>query len=137
MPVNLPPKPKTSDMKIMISLIIAFGALFSMPFEVMADGGANGGPGKTRLKPEDDDEKEKPQAPAFVPLYCTVTGGIVTVYCEYDAIGSVTVTDTESGALIGSATGMLGDGIMIMLPADRGAVRVEVEMNGSVYYAIV
>lgn len=92
---------------------------------------------KIRLKPKDDDKEEEPQVPAYIPLYCTVAEGMVTVYCEYDAMGNVTVTDAESGALIGSASGMLGDGIMIMLPAHRGAVSVEVEMNGTVYYAIV
>ncbi|MDE7471795.1 MAG: hypothetical protein K2M57_10180, partial [Paramuribaculum sp.] len=64
-------------------------------------------------------------------------GGIVTVYCEYDAMGVVTVTDAESGSLIASASGMLGEGIMIILPADRGAVRIEVEMNGTTYYAVI
>lgn len=115
-------------------MAIALGALFGTQVDVAV---ADDNPPKIILKEKDDDKEEKPQMPAYIPLYCTVAEGMVTVYCEYDAMGSVTVTDAESGALIASASGMLGDGIMIMLPADRGAVRVEVEMNGTVYYAIV
>ena len=92
---------------------------------------------KSFSKKDKSDDDTHPKAPAYSPVYCTVAGGMVTVYCEYDAMGVVTLTEAESGSLIASASGMLGEGIMIMLPADRGAVRIEVEMNGTIYYAVI
>ena len=121
-------------MKTIISLIIAFGILAGLPSATWAE---DKKPSKIQLKPKEGTTKKEPQMPAYIPLYCTVAGGMVTVYCEYDAMGVVTVTDAESGSLIASASGMLGEGIMIMLPADRGAVRIEVEMNGTTYYCVI
>ena len=118
--------------KLLIPIICLFFASGSQILK--AD---DGNPEKVILKKDKSDDDTHPKAPAYSPVYCTVAGGIVTVYCEYDAMGVVTVTEAESGSLIASASGMLGEGIMIMLPADRGAVRIEVEMNGTVYYAII
>ena len=122
--------------KLLISFLLLIGAAFNLAADTPAPDPGNS---PIHLKPIDKggDTSKRPKAPTYSPAYCTVVGGIVTVYCEYDAMGVVTVTDAESGSLIASASEMLGEGIMIMLPADRGAVRIEVEMNGTVYYCVI
>ena len=122
--------------KLLISFLLLFGTVFNLAADTPAPDPGNS---PIHLKPIDKggDTSKRPKAPAYSPVYCTVVGGTITVCCEYDAMGVVTVTEAESGSLIASASGMLGEGIMIMLPADRGAVRIEVEMNGTVYYAII
>lgn len=93
---------------------------------------------KQRLKEKPPTEtSDNPKTPAYSPLYCVFDESMVIIYCDYDAIGSVSLTDIDSGEIIDSTSGMLGQGIMLMLPDNRNDVRIEVEMNGTTYYAII
>jgi len=75
-----------------------------------------------------------PRVPARVPLTCFLMDECLTVECDYEAEGEVTVTNNATGMVVASETGELAGGIVLYL-ADytEGAMTVTITMNDKGY----
>lgn len=91
---------------------------------IMACAGALQAASTTPLEPEistgsegdqSNDEKVHPRKPQYSPVYCCIGGDEITVYCLYEAIGEITVSDS-SGMMIATATGELSGGYSVVVP---------------------
>lgn len=124
-------------------LIVLIAGLLAMAGSLTAASSGKGvgrsgkGPEKVLLKRKKTDTGRFPQAPPYSPLYCIVEDGRVTVYCEYDAAGRASIIDTERETLILMASGALAEGLMMILPEISGEVRLEVDLDGEIYFAVL
>lgn len=74
-----------------------------------------------------------PKAPAYSPLTCILMGDCLTVTCNYDVMGEVTVTNGESHQIV-SESGNLGEGLILILDNyTPGAMTVTISFPGSNY----
>ena len=121
----------------LIACMLALSGILTAAGVDKGNAGRGRGPEKVLLKRKKTDTGRFPQAPPYSPLYCIVEEGRVTVYCEYEATGQASIIDTEHETAVVSAAGALGDGLMIVLPAARNEVRLEVDLNGDIYFAIL
>lgn len=80
------------------------------------------------------DNANRPRVPARVPLTCFLMDEYLTVECDYEAEGEVTVTNNATGMVVASETGELAGGIVLYL-ADytEGAMTVTITMNDKGY----
>ena len=107
-------------------------------FAVFADNGAISNLGdKTpiQINPIPTMTPQKgPRVPARVPLTCFLMDECLTVECDYEAEGEVTVTNNATGMVVASETGELAGGIVLYL-ADytEGAMTVTITMNDKGY----
>lgn len=107
-------------------------------FAVFADNGAISNLGdKTPIQIDPIPIKtpqKGPRVPARVPLTCFLMDECLTVECDYEAEGEVTVTNNATGMVVASETGELAGGIVLYL-ADytEGAMTVTITMNDKGY----
>ncbi len=107
-------------------------------FAVFADNGAISNLGdKTPIQIDPIPTKtpqKGPRVPARVPLTCFLMDECLTVECDYEAEGEVTVTNNSTGMVVASETGELAGGIVLYL-ADytEGAMTVTITMNDKGY----
>lgn len=95
-------------------------------------------PTKIKLKETPPDENtDRPGSPSLINLYCSASVGRITVWSETDLTGTVSIIDTTTSETIATDCGMLGDGMLFLLPESHGTVRVEVNVDGKHYYAVI
>lgn len=85
-------------------------------------------------KTPNQDNKKGPRIPARVPLTCFLMDDCLTVTCDYEAEGEVTVTNNATGMVVASEAGELATGIVLYLSDyTEGAMTVTITMNDKVY----
>lgn len=80
------------------------------------------------------DNTNRPRVPARVPLTCFLMDDCLTVVCDYEAEGEVTVTNNVTGMVVASETGELAAGIVLYLTDyTEGAMTVTITLNDKGY----
>ncbi len=124
--------------KLIILTVLIFGSISAIWAD---DSNSNTSDYQTTikfLKKRKEDKTQRPQAPAYSPLYCILTDEDITVCCEYDAVGDITIVDSRTGVTIVSESGVdLGSGYTVYIPETQSEApfTIYVSMNGSTYWA--
>lgn len=94
--------------------------LLLSPLSLIADDNGRGSSGKDpiiiHIQPIPKPKPNKgPQSPSNAPLTGTLMGDCLSVFCHYDVMGEVVVTNNETLETVASESGNLGEGIILTL----------------------
>ena len=74
------------------------------------------------------------QVPSQSPLTCTLMGDCLSVFCHYDVMGEVAVTNNETLETVAYESGNLGEGIILTLGRyTQGAMTLTVTISDTEY----
>lgn len=128
----------SKNYNIMNRLFTALTLVIIASIAVFADNGATSNFGdKTPIQIDPIPTKtpqKGPRVPARVPLTCFLMDDCLTVVCDYEAKGEVTVTNNATGMVVASETGELAAGIVLYFTDyTEGAMTVTITLNDKGY----